>query len=860
MEKSLCTTTLLVNVQPERKENKMELSLKLSALEEEKYPILSELRNNVSHYAKLSTTKKEVIPDRKDPRFINTLKNVKIVFKKEDGGVLILIGHLQVDFRPPFGGAFFCRRVVEETTEYADIKGARARVAFVNMNGTPTSVGEMQNALAELNNHPDFEFNIGQFDEFMEIFEFYKKLSDELNNNISYEIISKSAPYYYIPFDVKNFDSPFKIEVKDQNGVLKGYKFDESDFVYLKNDVKEHVRELVDIHIKGGAEQLGRIRRVGEDNIYLSNTFNVSERDVKNLKQLVLVNAVISKNEIILSGELKNSLDYEEDFEYLNLYDMGQKIKVESIDNSLRLINQGATGAAAELLEYLIGDKRMPNVRDYPPAKLIDPYMEGLNDSQKIALAKAIDGSPVTLIKGPPGTGKTHVINAIVQYITKELNQKVIVSSQTHIAIDNVLDKLIENYDLVIPNRITNRRNKYSDQEIDETLFRTWASKFNKHNERAENKKLAGAMAECMSNFKGETRFKYSEETGTGEYSVIGATTTTSAIAGRKGLEVLKGYDWLIIDEVSKCPITEVLRYLPYVSKIIMVGDDFQLAPLLEFSEEDVKELPSYNEEMFEKLQNIYQQSVFAKVLTKAQKSDRLVMLNENYRSVSQVLSAYNVFYDGMLVGRREEIRPEKVRFETPANDIDFDSRDVFFVEVLGGQEGKEGTSRFNTEEINATALILKDLMKKVKNPEKVTVSAIFPYAAQISKFQKNNLKLINDAKKLFKSFEIDTVDAFQGKETDIVLVNTVVTDASQGNFLNDFRRINVSMSRARDKLIVFGNSRTLSKIKMKITGGAERQYFKDIIEYIASQKGMIRYEGGNITNGNQGQSGIKLA
>lgn len=150
--------------------------------------------------------------------------------------------------------------------------------------------------------------------------------------------------------------------------------------------------------------------------------------------------------------------------------------------------------------------------------------------------------------------------------------------------------------------------------------------------------------------------------------------------------------------------------------------------------------------------------------------------------------------------------------------------------------------------------------MKKVKNPSEVSVSAIFPYAAQISHFQKNNLKLINEAKKLFKSFEIDTVDAFQGKETDIVLVNTVVTDASLGNFLNDFRRINVSMSRARDKLIVFGNSRTLSKIKMKISGGVERQYFKDIIEYISSQGGMIRYEGGNIINGNQSKSFIKLA
>ena len=117
-----------------------------------------------------------------------------------------------------------------------------------------------------------------------------------------------------------------------------------------------------------------------------------------------------------------------------------------------------------------------------------DKYTYGLNDSQKKAFLMAIDGSPVSLIKGPPGTGKTHVINAIVQYITKELGEKVIISSQTHIAIDNVLDKLVENYDIVIPNRITNRRNKYSGNEIDYTLYRTWGRKFSEHNKRATNK------------------------------------------------------------------------------------------------------------------------------------------------------------------------------------------------------------------------------------------------------------------------------------------------------------------------------------------------------------------------------------
>ena len=98
---------------------------------------------------------------------------------------------------------------------------------------------------------------------------------------------------------------------------------------------------------------------------------------------------------------------------------------------------------------------------------------------------------------------------------------------------------------------------------------------------------------------------------------------------------------------------------------------------------------------------------------------------------------------------------------------------------------------------------------------------------------------------KTFESFEIDTVDAFQGKEADIVLVNTVVTDPSKRNFLNDFRRINVSMSRARDKLFIFGNPGTLSKIDMQISGGSKRKYFAEIIEDIKRFGGMMKYEGG---------------
>jgi superfamily I DNA and/or RNA helicase len=324
---------------------------------------------------------------------------------------------------------------------------------------------------------------------------------------------------------------------------------------------------------------------------------------------------------------------------------------------------------------------------------------------------------------------------------------------------------------------------------------------------------------------------------------VIGATTTTSAIGGKKGLELLKGYDWLIIDEVSKCPITEVLRYLPYVKHIIMVGDDFQLAPLLEFTKEDVEKLSAYDEDKFERLKRIYEESVFAKTLQKAKEAGRLVTLTVNYRSLENVLRAYNVFYGGELENKREKVRPKKVLFDD--NCPLSNKYDSFFIDVQYGKEARDNTSRYNVQELEATALILRDLIGHTLNKETISVAAIFPYAAQISRFQKGYKDLINEAKRVFKSFEIDTVDAFQGKEADIVLVNTVVTDPSQRNFLNDFRRINVSVSRARDKLFVFGNPTTLSQIDMQVAGGDKRRYFAEIINDIRKFGGMIKYEGG---------------
>ena len=790
------------------------------------------------HDVKITTNILDLRYDRRDQRLLTAINGVKVIYKMANGGSLILIGNLGCSFRQPFGGEFFVKKVVvEENTVFDNIVGANERLIFTNY---PVDISSMQNKLAEISKDPNLVFNLSQFDEFMEIFEFYKALSSELNNNTHYSIESISRPYYFVPIDQKEIEVEEEYAIKNQNGIVIGYKLEDYKFETLSTELQDCVLRLIDVKIKASVKDIKKIKGFS-DNLYLSDESEINEKNDRNLNSFDLKNIYTEEDGLVLSGEAKIIID---NARYLHLYDMGQKVKLESIDNSLRLINQGASGAAAELLEYIIGDKQMPS--NYSRRTLNDKkdkYIVHLDESQKQAFLMATDGSPVSLIKGPPGTGKTYVINAIVQYITKELKQKVVISSQTHVAIDNVLDEIMENHDPIIPNRITNRRNKYSGQEIDTTIYKTWAKKFSEHNKLARNQGLATQILQDIANFNGEKKFRFSESVELSDYSVIGATTTTSAIGGKKGLELFEGYDWLIIDEVSKCPITEVLRYLPYVSKIIMVGDDYQLAPLLEFQKEEVESLTAYNEDMFEKLKKTYEESVFAKTLEKAKKVGRLVTLNVNYRSVAPVLNAYNIFYNRELIGMREKVKPSKVQFSDKYQM--FNDKDVFFVDVKNGKEATEGTSRYNVEELRATREILEMLLENTLNPEKVSVSAIFPYGAQIDKFQRENKELINKARKTFKSFEIDTVDAFQGRETDIVLVNTVVTDMSRGNFLNDFRRINVSMSRARDKLFIFGNPTTLSNIDMKVSSGGKRRYFADIIDDIKRFGQSIKFDGG---------------
>ncbi len=158
--------------------------------------LLDVVNDGKSHTIKFTTNKLEIEFDRKDERYIKSINNVKMVFKMREGGCLILIGNLGCDFRQPVGGMFFCKRsYIDQNADYDNITGVETDVVFSNH---PETIDRMQKKLEDLKNMPNFVFNLSQFDEFMEIFTFYKQLSSELNNNTTYKIKSVSDKYYYV--------------------------------------------------------------------------------------------------------------------------------------------------------------------------------------------------------------------------------------------------------------------------------------------------------------------------------------------------------------------------------------------------------------------------------------------------------------------------------------------------------------------------------------------------------------------------------------------------------------------------------------------------------------------------------------
>lgn len=535
---------------------------------------------------------------------------------------------------------------------------------------------------------------------------------------------------------------------------------------------------------------------------------------------------------------------------------------------------------------------------------------EDSTNNQITAVKKAIGNQNIFLIQGPPGTGKTTVIAEIIQQLV-EKGEKVLVSGQNHVAVDNVLEKLSQFPNLNLlrvgnPDRIDKQLLKYSiDNLVDEYKvdFKKFisnqllvAKKYSEEKKAGTQKnELKNSLNQFINSLVGEYGVlkevykqrhfilleglseltiteinetiellkKWIDNTNN-EYEILLKPLIYNSIdvvfatcIGIKSDEIFKDknfkFDTVIIDEAGKANIAESLVAIELGEKVILVGDQKQLPPYMESSLIDKSEPTSFpnsaygseflEEEILHALKTSFFEFIVNRINADQFPKENMEMLNYQHRmhpNIGEFVSSS--FYDGKV----------KMGSKTHLNRLDFPSpfdKEVVFFDTSNSKNPFEQNDGFsamnNTEAETISEIILPKLFDNEVNPSNIAIIA--PYKSQVANIKNH----INRSSCKFKNIDVSTLDSFQGKEYDIIIFSfTRSSDHSKVpivngkpkfskvGFLDDARRLNVAFSRAKKKLILIGNSKTLTDYRSHYDRIFNyTQLFKKLVELSNKEK-----------------------
>ena len=387
--------------------------------------------------------------------------------------------------------------------------------------------------------------------------------------------------------------------------------------------------------------------------------------------------------------------------------------------------------------------------------KKINFFDKRLDKYQKRAVIRAVNSNDFFLIHGPFGTGKTTtIIELILQEV--KLNHKVLVTGESNTAIDNILKKLKRHKKINFTRVGTS--NKIPHSLIPYTLEY-------KLKDYLEDNKISDTE-----------KLEIKEELLKNSQVIL----TTNSSAGSISLSNIQ-FDIAIIDEASQATIPSILIPINKAEKFVLIGDHMQLPPVvLNNNAEYLKT------SLFENL-----------IIHYKHKSQELLI---QYR-MNEILMKYpNMkFYENKLICSKKSknyslgnIVLEKYDSTSP----------LIFIDTSKHKNNKETSSEhsysyINNLEIEIVLDIIDMYLKKGIQPKDIGV--ISPYAKQV--------QLIKEKTKI----AVRSVDGFQGGEKDIIIISLVRSNDDKNiGFLDDLRRLNVSLTRAKKKLIIIGNRETL--------------------------------------------------
>lgn len=433
-----------------------------------------------------------------------------------------------------------------------------------------------------------------------------------------------------------------------------------------------------------------------------------------------------------------------------------------------------------------------------------------LDTFQKEAFKVAIGPNDISIIKGPPGTGKSRLITALVRYYAFEKKQKVILASQTHAALDNVIEKTS-----LTPDGIGSYSGvgfKKSSKGDENKIYsrQAYMLKTNIRERIADEAPKGGELEKLLSSTHDKTKSLNRFIPGKAKLPVTLFFSTLASASLDLHVETSKTFknSILIIDEVSRLSIVDVLRFASYATKVILVGDNKQLPPMDDNDEHVHSFKASLSEEQLELYNHLFKDSIFEKLFDESFKDAQI--LKNCYRSHEGIVSLYNkVAYEGEIraKGHKGYYEFKDGLVETPFSNI-FKKDDTFFINHTNASIGAS-----NPQEVKIVQKII-DSLTSVANMKDKELMVIFSFKNDYYQFKKDNEKFLLKMKRNFKHIKLGTVDKLQGQEADIVIYATGKNeDRSRNtgtfkytNILQNLQRVNVALSRSRDKLFIIGN------------------------------------------------------
>jgi len=428
-----------------------------------------------------------------------------------------------------------------------------------------------------------------------------------------------------------------------------------------------------------------------------------------------------------------------------------------------------------------------------------------LNPSQEKAVNEVLWAKDVEVVHGPPGTGKTTtLVEAINETLMRE--NQVLVCAQSNMAVDWICEKLVDRGINVL--RIGNPT-KVNEQMLSFTYERRfeahpdypqlWAIRKTIRQLRSQKKGRDDRYHQKLEHLKARaTELEIRINTQLfGEARVIASTLVGSA---NRILEGQK-FGTLFIDEAAQA--LEAACWIPMrrATRVILAGDHCQLPPT-------IKSLAALKAGLGKTLmERIVENKPEVVTLLKVQyrMNEQIMQFSSNYFYHGEVETAPQIKYRGIL-----DYEDPMMWIDT--SEIEVGPDEPSFKEQFIG----ENFGRVNKGEAELTLRTLEEYFQKIGKTrildENIDVGIISPYRAQVQ-YLKKLIRKREFFKPYRKFISVNTVDGFQGQERDIILISMVrANDDGQIGFLNDLRRMNVAITRARMKLIILGNAQTMSK------------------------------------------------